>query len=88
MSMWLRSSGSGPRTSQLSEAVQPGWILYDALTGLLEAGLDGVPRALPWATLFRPVGAWHLLLDGALKGRHIIAQGNALGPNPIEPSEP
>jgi hypothetical protein len=77
-----------PRPSQSSEAVQPIWMLYDALTGLLEAGLDRAPRAVPWATLFRPVGAWRFLPDGALKGRHIIAQGNALGPNRIESSKP
>ena len=63
--------------------------LYYALTGLPEAGRDGIPRALPWAVLFRPVGAFYLPSDlpaaglrqagQALKGRLIIAQGNALG---------
>ena len=47
-----------------------------------------VPRALPWAKLFRPVGALYALLDQALKGRHIIAQGNALGPGQIKSSKP
>ncbi len=74
--------------SQWAAPALRGCSLYDALTGLSEAGRDGIPRALPWAKLFRPVGALHLLLDKALKGRHSIAQGNALGPNPIESSKP
>jgi len=45
----------------------------------LEVGRDGLPWALLWAKLFRPVGACHLLLDPALKGRHIVALGNAQG---------
>jgi len=56
--------------------------------GLLEVGRDGISRVLPWAKLFRPVGALYVLLDRALKGRHIIAQGNALGPRRIESSKP
>jgi len=56
--------------------------------GLLQVGRNGIPRALPWAKVFRPVGALYLLLDKALKGRHIIAQGNALGPNRIKSSKP
>jgi len=69
---------------QGARAALPGLTLYDALSlaghaGLLEVGRDGLPRALPWAKLFRPVGAWHLLLDPALKGRHIVALGNAQG---------
>jgi hypothetical protein len=72
----------------VSVAALRGWTLYDAFTGLLEVGRDGVPRALPWAKVFRPVGALYVLLDRALKGRHIIAQGNALGPSRIELSKP
>jgi hypothetical protein len=76
------------RTCHRPRAVLAGLTFYDALTGLLEVGLHGGPRALPWAKVFRPVGAWHVPLDEALKGRHMMAQGNALGPCRIKPSKP
>jgi hypothetical protein len=37
--------------------------VYHALTGLPESGRDGIPRALPCAVLFRPVGALYLPRD-------------------------
>ena len=52
-------------------------------------GAEGEPaweRLIP--PLAGPVGARALLLDGALKGRNIIAQGNALGSNRIESFKP
>jgi len=32
--------------------------VYRAPTGLVAFSGDSIPRALPWAMLFRPFGAW------------------------------
>jgi hypothetical protein len=47
------------------------------LQGFVRLGGTVFPGRCPAPKVFRPVGAWHLLLHGALKGRHSIAQGNS-----------
>lgn len=58
---------------------------YVALAGLTDISLARVPRASPWAMLFRPVAAQQVVHPQALKGRHTIALGNAQGNRATQP---
>ncbi|MDI6794218.1 MAG: hypothetical protein QME81_15375 [bacterium] len=55
-----------------------------APSGLIDVVAGPFPRALPWALLLRPVGAYF----SALKGRNTPAQGSALGWDHLKPSSP